>query len=371
MKDKFEDKLKQLRLFAVPVHSLVRRWALLGGFLLLIALIPLVTRAGFSLLAVFGEKSENYQQVSYNSQTVPILAAALSPDPKNSRGGAEVAILDNKALLAESGPRGTFADVEESAYSSDQISLHVVREGETLSEIADMYRVEVNTIRWANDINSGGKINPGQTLLILPIDGVKYTVRKGDTLSIIAKKTGGDVDEIARYNGLKTDSVLAVGDEVVVPDGEFSHSTSNRGRSRSSSSKFNSQGTRSYSPGYYIAPIDRRLGRKSQGFHGPYQAVDFAAPVGTSIRAMADGVVIAARSPKRWNGGFGGLVILKHDNNTQTLYAHNSKNLVTVGQQVSQGQTIAQVGSTGRSTGPHVHFEVRGIGKPVKTPIFY
>lgn len=344
---------------------------LFGAFLLSVVLIPLVSRAGFSLLALFSERPESYQAIAYNSQTIPLLEAALAPDPKNSRGGAEINIIEGSALLAESGPRGTFANIEESAYSSDQISLHVVREGETLSEIADMYRVEVNTIRWANDINSGSKIKPGQTLLILPIDGIKYTVHKGDSLSTIAKKTGGDVNEIARYNGLRVDSILAVGDEIVIPDGELGVSSS-KSRTKPSSSKSRSQeGMRIISSGYYIAPVDPRLGRKSQRFHGPYQAVDFAATVGTPIRAMADGVVIAVRSPKRWNGGYGGMVILKHNNNTQTLYAHNSKNLVSIGQQVKQGETIALVGNTGRSTGSHLHFEVRGIGKPIKTPVFY
>ena len=65
-----------------------------------------------------------------------------------------------------------------------------------------------------------------------------------------------------------------------------------------------------------------------------------------------------------WNGGYGTYVVIKHQNGTQTLYAHNSENYVSVGQYVSQGETIAAVGSTGRSTGAHLHFEVRGTTNP-------
>lgn len=344
---------------------------LLAGVLLLL-FIPVSTRAGFLSFVgdIFRGDKEESMGVEYNSQTIQLLEASLVLDPGASHGGAEIVIIEKVALLSETGPLGTLADLEESAYSSDQISLHVVREGETLSDIAKMYGVRVETIMWANEIDTKGTIREGETLLILPINGIQHTVKKGETLLGIAKKTGADVKEIARYNGLLVDSVLAVGTEILIPDGEGLTKSSSRKKSRRSLVKGRSgDSVRASAPnGYYARPV---RGRKTQGFHGPYQAVDIGAPRGTTIVASASGTVITVKSPKRWNGGYGGLVILKHDNNTQTLYAHNNKNVVVLGQRVEKGQKIAEVGSTGRSTGPHLHFEVRGIGKPIKTPILY
>ena len=79
--------------------------------------------------------------------------------------------------------------------------------------------------------------------------------------------------------------------------------------------------------------------------------------------ASASGEVIISRAGG-WNGGYGSYVVIKHSNGTQTLYAHNSRNNVSVGDYVNQGDIIAFVGSTGKSTGPHVHFEIRGARNP-------
>ena len=103
-------------------------------------------------------------------------------------------------------------------------------------------------------------------------------------------------------------------------------------------------------------------GRKSQGIHG-HNGVDLAAPVGTPIMASASGKVIISRTGG-YNGGYGTYVVISHSNGTQTLYAHMSDNYVTVGESVSQGQTIGEIGMTGRTTGPHIHFEVRGASNP-------
>ena len=91
------------------------------------------------------------------------------------------------------------------------------------------------------------------------------------------------------------------------------------------------------------------------------QGVDIAAEIGTPIVATADGVVTAAG----WNGGYGNMVDVDHGGGIVTRYGHASAVAVTVGQQVRRGQTIAYVGSTGRSTGPHLHYEVRVNGQPV------
>jgi murein DD-endopeptidase MepM/ murein hydrolase activator NlpD len=97
-----------------------------------------------------------------------------------------------------------------------------------------------------------------------------------------------------------------------------------------------------------------------------HNGIDIAGPVGTPIQAAAAGVVISSG----WNeGGYGNLVKIQHPNGSVTLYAHNQKNLVRSGQQVQQGQIIAELGSTGNSTGPHCHFEIRPQGQTAVNPI--
>jgi len=330
-------------------------FAFLAGFIVFGA--PSSLNAGFFSfigdifdkgVQVVGEEKET------NSQTANLLHAALNVDPNPAKGGGDIIIVGGTALLPESGPSGTLADIEESEQTSDQISLYVVREGDSLSQIAKMFGVTTNTIIWANDIKRGDLVNVGETLIILPITGVRYSVAKGDTLQSITKKYKGDLEEILEYNGLSADSKLAVGDVVVIPDGEMSMP------------KYSSSGTRvrgtnvpSYS-GYYIRPISG--GTKSQHLHG-YNAIDLAAPHGTPIFAAASGDVIISKN-SGWNGGYGKYVVIRHPNGTQTLYSHNSRNIVSAGQHVVKGQIIGYVGSTGRSTGNHVHFEVRGAKNP-------
>lgn len=286
-----------------------------------------------------------------NSQNVWLLAAALNPDPNPGKGGGDITVIGGAALLSETGPEGTLADIEEN--QSSNISIYVVREGDTVSTIAKMFGVTTNTIAWANDI-SRGLIRPGQTLIILPISGVRHTVAKGDTIQNIAKKYKADVNEIIQYNHLATDAVLAVGDVVIVPDGEIA-ATPAAGRPAT----LRGAGGPVYE-GYYLRPIIG--GKKTQGLHG-YNGVDIATYLGAPILASAAGDVIISRD-SGWNGGYGKYIVIAHDNGTQTLYAHNSQNIVAAGQHVTRGQIIGYVGSTGRSTGSHVHFEVRGARNP-------
>lgn len=304
---------------------------------------------------VFGTgKTVNPQPLS--SQTVPLLAAVLNPDPNPAKGGGDTTIVGG-ALLSDSGPLGTIADVASTeSRSSDQISIYVVREGDTLSQIAAMFDVSVNTIIWANDLPKNGTVRPGQVLTILPITGISYTVARGDTISTIAKKHKGDAEEIAVFNGLSVGSPLSIGQKIIIPDGEATPVVT---LTRSSSGSAGSSSQPSYD-GYYLRPLVG--GQKSQGLHG-YNGIDLAAPAGTEILAAADGVVIISKVGG-YNGGYGNYVVIRHGNGTQTLYAHNTSNLVSVGEQVNQGQVIATVGSTGRSTGNHVHFEVRGAKNP-------
>jgi len=320
---------------------------------------PLTVSAGaFSFISdlIFGSVySATHGEVStQNSQNIALLRGATNVDPNPSKGGGDITVVDDAALLAESGPSGTIADIEEHHATSDQISIYVVREGDTLSQIADMFRVSVNTIRWANDIAPGESIRPGETLVILPVSGVRHTVKKGDTLASITKKYGGDIAEVMSYNALGSDEELTVGEVVVVPNGEIAQPKS----SGSSGGKKPVGGGASIA-GYFIKPVN---GVRTQGIHG-YNGVDIGAPAGAPIVAAAAGQVIVSRGAG-WNGGYGNYIVIKHGNGTQTLYAHNSQNIVYTGDTVVQGQVIGYVGNTGKSTGSHLHFEVRGAKNP-------
>lgn len=280
-----------------------------------------------------------------------LLSPALNLDPNPAKGGGDTAIVGS-ALLADAGPLGTIADIEDVPVS-DQISLYVVREGDTLTQIAQMFGVSVNTILWANDLPRGTQIRKDQTLVILPVSGVRHKVVKGDTVKSIAKHYEADVSEIASFNGIDESHPLAIGKTIIVPDGEIAPTPVRAGK------PVIAGGGRSVG-GFFSAPLVRY--KKTQGLHG-YNGVDLAAPYGTQILAAAPGVVIVSRSGG-WNGGYGNYVVIKHSNGTQTLYAHNATNIVAQGQSVERGQVIGTVGNTGRSTGTHLHFEVRGAKNP-------
>ena len=300
------------------------------------------------------------QGLALNSQTLPLLAPAVNLDPNPAKGGGGITVVDGTALLPEEGPSGTAADIEEWPTSS-QVSVYTVRTGDTLSQIAEMYDVSVNTIIWSNDIE-GGVIRPGNILVILPITGIKHTVAKGETLSSVAKKFNSDATEIAQYNGLDVGAPLAFGVSIIIPHGEIAAAPAPAKSSKTKvpSAPLNGAGGPDIG-GYWVLPI--ASGIITQGLHG-YNGVDIGAPKGTGIYAAAGGIVLVARS-SGWNGGYGNYVVIQHDNGTQTLYSHASKVLVSAGDRVAQGQTIATVGATGLATGNHLHFEVRGAKNPL------
>lgn len=282
---------------------------------------------------------------------MPLLEGYLNTDPM-SIGGPILAVADKTVLSSSPDEGGLF--IESGTSGTGQISTYIVREGDTLSAIAQMFHISANTIRWANNLNSN-TLKVGQELVILPISGVRHVVKSGDTIASIAKKYKADQGDILAYNGLTTSSTLKIGDEVIIPDGEISTSV---GVSTNAAQKIAS-GLKEY-VGYYLRPITG--GRKSQGLHG-HNAVDLAAPIGTPIMASADGTVILSRTGG-YNGGYGTYVVISHTNGTQTVYGHMSDNYVAVGQKVSQGEMIGRIGMTGNTTGPHVHFEIRGAKNP-------
>ena len=298
-------------------------------------------------MSLFTHNTEGTQSM-VSVQTLPLLKPAMNINPVAGKGGGDITIVDESALVPAEGPSGTVADIERAKNAT--ISIYVVRQGDTLSEIAELFGVSVNTIVWANNISRASTLKVGQILTILPITGIKYTVKKGDTLASIAKKFDSDAVEISNFNGLG--ETLSAGLEIIIPNGEMPAPPA----PAYAAVRTPATGTASEYAGYYLRPIVG--GVRSQGIHG-YNGIDIAAHVGTPILASASGDIIISKEGG-WNGGYGNYVVIRHANGTQTLYSHNSRNAVGIGEHVVQGQVIAYVGATGRTTGPHVHFEIRG-----------
>ncbi len=290
---------------------------------------------------------------SGNSQTDEFVLIAFTNTSQNFSGFNTPSIVNDTALVSEGNTGETFIDAGQSG--TGQISVYVVRKGDTLSSVAKMFGVSANTIVWANDLKSNTLKN-GQELIILPISGVRHIVKSGDTLASIAKKYKTDLAEILSYNDLSANAKLKIGDEVIVPDGEIVVSSVNS--SGGSSSVGASYPTYA---GYYMRPVVG--GKKTQDIHG-HNGVDIGRlPVGSPVMASADGTVIISKT-SGWNGGYGLYIVVSHPNGTQTLYSHLSRVSVSTGQRVEQGQTIGALGNTGKSTGPHLHFEIRGAKNP-------
>lgn len=232
---------------------------------------------------------------------------------------------------------------------------YAIQPGDTLWDIARRYDISVNTLIAANNLSSPNLLRVGQTIRVLTVDGVLHTVKSGDTLSGLAAKYKVDADEIAKANMIEDTNALKVGRELIVPGAK--PVIVRRATTASD------MGGRSISvPGSYLWPVmgrvTSRFGWRWGRFH---HGIDIGAPYGRTIVAARSGTVIWAG----WRGGYGYAVSISHGDGVTTLYGHASRLLVSVGDWVQAGQAIARVGSTGNSTGPHCHFEIRVNGKSV------
>lgn len=318
------------------------------------------------------DTEETLSSVTNNSQNMDILDAnpilsAINKDKNNSSIKADSSLyINNDALSPNISPLASLNENgEEQDFSYDDVSVYVVRNGDNIEDIAKMFDVSPNTIMWANDLKTK-KLTVGDTLIILPVSGIRHVVKKGDTLKSIAKLYKIEASEIAFFNDLNENPKLAIDQEIIIPGAEIENHDNDEPVQKKKI-KNNPNGTSVFahtddnkpSSGYFIKPIPCRL---TQNKHDRY-AVDMSCgKIGTPILAAASGKVILAKYG--WNGAFGNLVIIEHPNGVKTFYAHQSKIEVNQGQNVSQGQVIGYVGNTGRSTGPHLHFEVRGAKNP-------
>ncbi|MFA6428210.1 MAG: M23 family metallopeptidase [Candidatus Buchananbacteria bacterium] len=249
-----------------------------------------------------------------------------------------------------------------------RVQKYIIQKGDTLYALAQRFNISTNTILWANSLTLNSYLKPGATLNILPVSGVLHKVKKGDTISSIAKKYQATEEKIENFNYV-SNNTLTIGDTLVIPEGKIIYQAPavvTPAKTKAPTTVYQST---TVSAGGMIWPTTCR--RITQYFRGIWHTgADVACGLGAPIYAADNGVVAKVVYGKT---GYGYYIIINHGNGKYTLYGHNSKIYVEPGQTVERGELISAMGSTGRSTGPHLHFEVRlgGVNGTRVNPLSY
>lgn len=281
-------------------------------------------------------------------------AEPLTADPSVGPPAVEGPFLDDGTLLKPVAVDTTVAD------ASDLIGSYKVKSGDTLTGIASKFDVSMMTIWWANKLKSKDDLYVGQTLIIPPVSGLVVTVGTTDTLEKLAARYDVDKEDILAINQLEDPNLIigqvlmipgALGNAIPIPQAVAPRGSGSNGTT--STSRTRPPGT--YSGGAFDWPVVGGGNYVSRGFSGGHGGLDIAADYGSPVRAAAGGTVIFAG----WkNNGGGYQVWIAHGSGLYTTYNHMSAVSVGGGQAVSEGQQVGRVGSSGNSTGPHLHFEV-------------
>ncbi|MGQ9681462.1 MAG: peptidoglycan DD-metalloendopeptidase family protein [Anaerolineae bacterium] len=243
-----------------------------------------------------------------------------------------------------------------------EVITYTVQPGDNIYLISQRFGLTQDTVIWANGNleMDPDLISVGQELAILPVNGVWHKVKAGETLATIAKRYGVKPEDIINYapNNLQGDGDLTPNRMLIVPGGikPFEpHIVYTEGGAVTVNAR--------PEPGRFIWPC---TGAITQYFHKSHLAIDIGNVEGTPVYAADSGTVTLAG----WAGGLGNAVRINHGNGYVTTYGHFSRILVSNGDWVARGQQIGLMGSTGKSTGPHVHFVITLHGGAVN-PIRY
>ncbi len=296
---------------------------------------------------------------------LPIAGIATEPnvqDETRAVGSPADIALRSGALIKPTLPSAVQPSAPAGGGTPASIITYTVASGDTLGGIARRFGLSLSTILWANSLTERSTLRIGQRLTIPPTDGVLHRVRRGDTLGSIARNYSSEVEKIIKANSLSGDRI-AVDTLLIIPGGVVPRSIAREnntiiGRIQNvvqprPAGREPSQipATISGASGMIWPTTARRI---TQYFSWRHSGLDIAGPTSNTIIAADDGVVEVSG----WQNGYGYTVVLRHPDGKRTRYGHASKLYVSRGESVKRGEVIAQVGSTGRSTGPHVHFEV-------------
>lgn len=357
--ENFYNRLFSTRLRKIVVHSVI---AFCGG--IAVAWVALYAASNVNVEKGVGGL-ETSAVPEFEEETEKFVS-----DSTNSTGEKTVddglAELDELALIDSISENDVASDsldaaakvLEEDAYSSEGLELcyytYRVKKGDMIGYIADNFGITQDTIISVNNIHQSRLIQIGQYLKIPSMPGIIYTVKKnGETAESIAEKYEVSAEKFSRVNKLEKTASLVAGQTLFVPDAQLDWVT----RQEINGDLFHKPiHSRYYLSSYY--------GWRSSPFSGKrsyHSGVDMACPQGTPVYAALGGTV----SSVGYNSVYGNYVIVTHHSGYKTLYGHMSKQLVTRGQYVATNSRIGLVGSTGLSTGPHLHFTVYKFGKTV------
>lgn len=293
----------------------------------------------------FDDPEVQFAQTLEGNAVVAPLQPVLSDGTEEGDNKSEVKVIDTKA----------------------KPFIHTVEEGDTIAGIASKFGVSTNTVLWANGLNGKDVIKVGDHLTILPTTGVLHKVTSGETVLGIAKEYNAKASEIIAYNNLGENASLSIGQSLVIPEGYIAPREAPQTVSQNTHIARDTttdeptpppQETKSSGAGFIWPTTTKHL---SQYFKGGHTGIDIDNRARPSVFAAQDGTVEFTG----WLGGYGNLIIVNHGAGLTTYYAHLDKFYVSSGEKVNKGAAIGKMGSTGRSTGPHLHFEVRRFGKPI------
>lgn len=228
---------------------------------------------------------------------------------------------------------------------------YTVKNGDTISGVTYKFGLKsIGTLIALNDISNVKRLRVGDTLKIPSIDGIVHKVRRGETLASIAEQYGLTLNNLVDANDLKSE-ILSIGEEIFIPGGSLSNFELKKAMGE-----------------LFIFPVQGRLtspfGYRKDPFTGLrsfHNGIDLANKTGTPVKCIMDGRV----SEVGYSSIYGNYIIIVHDGGYQSLYGHLSKVYVKRGSNVPQGARIAAIGSTGRSTGPHLHLSIYKGGKVI------
>lgn len=252
---------------------------------------------------------------------------------------------------------------------------YIVVEGDTLSSIGQKYSISVDAIRYANNLTDLNYLKIGQELTIPPIEGVVYKVQKGDSIESVAQKFAVASQAVVDFNYLDEPFELTVGQELIIPDAKIPEPRPKTLDERPAIPTYPSYDVDAYTnipytdsgfvgTGRFVWPTNARF--ISQYFSWYHPALDITK--GGPIYAADSGTVIRAGW---WPNGYGYAVQIDHGNGYTTTYAHLNRIDVSVGDSLDRGQVLGIMGSTGRSTGTHVHFVIQYYGQYINPLNFF